>query len=201
MGLIERALDRLQWIAERLIILAFAIMVLSILATVFTRNISISITWFEELSRFMMIWLVGLGFAVALRAGMLSGAEIALIYLPTKAARAAVFAAKLIVLIISVLVLKSGWALLSHLHTSGQMASNLQVPMTWVYFGLWLGFFLTIVFTAGSLLLETLGHRDLMARSFAASATAQSASSLDDETSDILSEVVSADPKAVEERK
>lgn len=191
MLLLETALNRLQWIAERLIILAFAIMVLSILATVFTRNVSISITWFEELSRFMMIWLVGLGFAVALRAGMLSGAEIALIYLPRKLTRIAITGAKLVVLGVSALVLKSGWDLLVHLDRSGQMASNLQIPMTWVYFGLWLGFLLAVVFTTGSLVLEVFGRKDLMARSFAASVSGPSSTGFKEDSADILSEVVS----------
>ncbi len=193
MILLEKFLDALQWVAERIIILAFAVMVLAILATVFTRNISISITWFEELARFMQIWFVGLGFAVALRAGMLSGAEIMLRLLPRRVAKIAVNTAKFLILVISVMVLLSGWTLLAHITDSGQVSSNLQIPMTWVYLGLWLGFGLTAVFVAGSLVLEIGGRKDLLARRFASAAAPLSASEMDAQAGQILAEVSSGE--------
>ncbi|WP_422372234.1 TRAP transporter small permease [Hoeflea sp.] len=186
---LARSLDGLQWMAERIIIIAFAIMVLAITGAVFSRNLSVSITWFEELARFMQVWFVGLGLAVATRRGLLSGAEVVLAVLPPKAVRVILLVAKISILITALTVAVTGWPLLERIWISGQTASNIRISMTWVYIGLWLGFVLTAIFVAGSLILEVFGHRDTFATSFAASALQTPEAALDEEARALLQDV------------
>lgn len=156
-----------EYVAERLVMLVFGVMVTAICISVVTRNTGISIPWLEELARFMQIWTIGLGFALALRKGLLSGTEIILFLLPTRVARAAVIAVKIAMLIMSGLMLKVSLPLIEQLFKTNQLSSSLQFPVVYIYLGLYTGFAMSALFILTSLVSNVYGQDDSLDRTFA----------------------------------
>ena len=167
-GFVDRAVDRIAWVAERVVIVTFGVMVIAVLASVFTRNISVPVTWLEEMSRYMQIWFVSVGFALALRKGMLAGTEVLLKLLPDRMTKAVVILVKLGMLAISVLMLVAATPLIEHLIRTGQESPNLRIPIVLVYLGIYSGFALAVVFILSSLLTNLRGRRDDLDKTFLA---------------------------------
>ena len=163
---IESAVERIEKVAEQVVIWTFGVMVIAVLITVLTRNISIPVTWLEELSRYMQIWFVSVGFALALRKGMLAGTEVVLKSLPEKTATVVIYVSKCIMLVISILMVLGGTRLIKHLFASMQLSPNMRIPIVWIYLGIYTGFVLTIVFLATSLLINIAGRKDEMDKTF-----------------------------------
>ena len=158
--------DRLEKLTEIIITICFSIMVLAILVGVFTRNINFPITWLEELSRYLQIWFVSLGFAVALRKGMLFGTEIILKNLTPKIAVVVVFINKILMMLTSLYFLHFSNQLIRHLISTGQRSANLRIPIVCIYMGIYLGFVLAFIFLLVSLLLNLIGEKDGIDRTF-----------------------------------
>jgi len=158
--------DRLEKITKIIITMCFSIMVLAILVGVFTRNINFPITWLEELSRYLQIWFVSLGFAVALRKGMLFGTEIILKNLTPKIAAVVVFLNKILMMLTCIFFLYFSNQLIHHLISTGQRSANLRIPIVWIYIGIYLGFVLAFIFLLVSLLLNLVGEKDGIDRTF-----------------------------------
>lgn len=158
--LFQKLTNLLEKIAEILIIVMFAIMVISILITVLTRNITISIVWLEELARYMQIWFISLGFAVALRKGLLTSTDIFLKFLPKTMKKAMVYLNKIFIIIISLLLCGSGIPFIKHLAQRGQLSAMLRIPMAWIYSALIVGFSLSALFALSSVITSLYGERD-----------------------------------------
>ncbi|MCR4265201.1 TRAP transporter small permease [Nitratireductor sp. ZSWI3] len=156
-----------EYIAVKVMILAFAIMVISIVGAVVSRNTGISVPWFEELARYMQIWTIGVGFALALRKGLLSGSEILLFLLPRSVAKAAVFVTKVSMLFVSGFLLKVSLPLIGHLYSTYQLSPILGLPIIFVYLGLYTGFALSVLFLVTSLIANLHGRSDQLDLTFA----------------------------------
>ena len=163
---IERIVVRIERVAEQIVIWTFTVMVFAVLATVVTRNIAIPVTWLEELSRYMQIWFVSVGFALALRKGMLAGTEVVLKVLPSAVKRIVVYASKAIMLVISVLIVVGGSQLIRHLFATNQLSPNMRIPIVWIYLGIYSGFILAIIFLASSILSNVSGYSDELDKTF-----------------------------------
>lgn len=163
---IERIVEKIEKVAEQLVIWTFGVMIIAVLFTVLTRNISIPVTWLEELSRYMQIWFVSVGFALALRKGMLAGTEVVLKSLPEKAAGVVIYVSKVIMLTISILMVLGGNRLIQHLFVSMQRSPNMRIPIVWIYLGIYTGFILAIIFLATSLLVNLTGRKDELDKTF-----------------------------------
>nr|CAD6438732.1 TRAP transporter small permease [Rhizobium sp. Q54] len=156
-----------EYIATRIMIVAFAVMVIAIVGAVVSRNTGISVPWFEELARYMQIWTIGVGFAVALRRGLLSGSEILLFLLPRSVAKAAVLVTKLSILLVSAILLTVSLPLLGHLYGTYQLSPILGLPIFYVYLGLYTGFGLSVLFLVTSLVANIYGRNDSLDLTFA----------------------------------
>ncbi len=165
---VERVVGGIEWLAERIVIISFAVMVIADLTSVFTRNINFPVTWLEELARYMQIWFVGLGFALALRKGLLAGSEMLLKILPDTISYWLIILCKIGMLVISVLFLVSGSHLIEHLISTGQESPNMRFPIVYVYMGIYSGFILSIIFLLSSLLSNFFGKADNLDRTFKA---------------------------------
>jgi TRAP-type C4-dicarboxylate transport system permease small subunit len=168
LGIIDRVVCRLEWAAERVVMITFGTMVLAVLVSVFTRNISIPVTWLEELSRYMQIWFVSIGFALALRKGLLAGSEVVLKMLPAQVSKWVITLCKIFMLVISVLLLVTGFQLIMHLLNTGQESPNMRIPIVYVYLGIYSGFVLAVVFLISSLLFNLQGRKDQLDKTFLA---------------------------------
>lgn len=156
-----------DYIAERIIIIAFAVMVVAIVGAVISRNTGISVPWFEELARYMQIWTIGVGFALALRRGLLSGSEILLFLLPRPLAKVGVLVTKVSMLFVSVFLLKVSFPLIDHLLGTSQLSPILGLPIIFVYLGLYLGFALSVLYLVTSLVSNLYGRKDQLDLTFA----------------------------------
>jgi len=163
---VNSLVDRIAWFAEKIVIITFGIMVLAVLASVFTRNISIPVTWLEELSRYMQIWFVAIGFALALRKGMLAGTEVIIKLLPESISNRLIIVCKLLMLVICLLLLNSSTPLINHLINTGQKSPNMLIPIVWVYGGIYFSFILAAVFLVASLYSNFHGQRDELDKTF-----------------------------------
>ncbi len=164
--LVNTIVDRIAWFAEKIVIITFGIMVLAVLASVFTRNISIPVTWLEELARYMQIWFVAIGFALALRKGMLAGTEVIIKLLPESISNRLIIVCKLLMLVICLLLLNSSTPLINHLINTGQKSPNMLIPIVWVYGGIYFSFILAAVFLVASLYSNFHGQRDELDKTF-----------------------------------
>ena len=164
----------LERIARAIIGVAFSVMVLAILVSVLTRNIRISVTWLEELARYLQVWFVGIGFAVALRKGQLAGTEVILKKLRQPVARVVVLANKILMLAVSILMLVTGRQLITHTLSTGQLSPNLRIPIFFAYLGLYLAFIFSAFFLVSSIFTGLRGQKDELDLTF------EPASELDD---------------------
>ncbi len=166
LSFINHVIDQIVWVAEKIVIVTFGVMVIAVLISVFTRNISITVTWLEELSRYMQIWFVSIGFALALRKGMLAGTEVVLKFLPEKITKWIIIACKILMLIICILLLNSGTPLIKHLVMTGQESPNMRIPIIYIYLGIYSGFILSAIFLAASLISNCFGQKDELDKTF-----------------------------------
>lgn len=173
---IETLSRHLERIAKAIIGIAFFLMVIAILVSVFTRNFNISVTWLEELARYLQVWFVGIGFAVALRKGQLAGTEVVLKKLQPRVAKIVVLINKVVMLGVSVLMLVTGRHLIGHTLTTRQLSANLQIPIVFAYLGLYLAFVFAVFFIVSSIITGLRGEKDELDLTF------EPASELDDAT-------------------
>ncbi len=164
--LVNTIVGRIAWFAEKIVIITFGIMVLAVLASVFTRNVSIPVTWLEELARYMQIWFVSIGFALALRKGMLAGTEVIIKLLPESISSRLIIICKLLMLVICMLLLNVSTPLINHLVNTGQKSPNMLIPIVWVYFGIYSSFILAAIFLIASLLSNLYGKKDELDKTF-----------------------------------
>ena len=166
--IVERVVSWIEWLAEKIVIITFGIMVIAVLISVFTRNINFPVTWLEELARYMQIWFVGIGFALALRKGLLAGSEMVLKMLPETLRKWTILFCKISMLGICVLFLTSGSHLLEHLIKTGQESPNMRIPIVYIYMGIYSGFILSMIFLLSSLFSNWHGKKDQLDKTFLA---------------------------------
>ena len=148
---VNKIADGIEKIAQWFVAAALAAMLTTVLIGVFTRNMSISITWLEELSRYFQVWFVSIGISLSLRRGELAGTELFVKVLPKKIKRAVLIMTKFLMLGFSIMMLYYGRELLGHLIRTGQRSPNLRIPMYYAYSGIYAGFILIAFFIIVSL--------------------------------------------------
>lgn len=159
---IDRIADRIERIAQHTVTILLAAMLTTVLAGVFTRNIHISITWLEELSRYFQIWFVSIGISLSLRRGELAGTELLVKALPPGLRKIVLIFTKCVMLGFSLIMLYYGQQLLGHLIRSGQLSPNLQIPIYLAYLGIYVGFILILFFLLVSLLHNFCSQEDAL---------------------------------------
>ena len=150
-NIIEGTARILEKVAKWIVIVCILGIVFSILYGIITRNMSVSVTWLEELSRYMQVWFVSVGVALAARIGNLPGTEFIQTLVNDTWKMVIQVSVQVIMLIFSVLMLVFGAPLMRHLIKSGQKTPNLDMPIVFAYLGLYFGFFLFIVFVSANI--------------------------------------------------
>ncbi len=137
----KKILGFLQKIENFIMAASFIVMTLSAFGQVINRNvIGMGIAWFEELSRYSMVYMGLLGTEVGLR----DGTQIAITALvdkfPLVPKRLAAVFAKIVTLVFSSIVFYCSFELLEKQITFGQHSPGLQIPMYLPYIALPLSF-------------------------------------------------------------
>jgi len=117
-----------------LIGLLLAGMVIIVFSNVIFRYfLNAAIAWSDEVSRFMLIWLVFLGAVIAYMRNDHLGLDILLKYLPPLASRLLVVLADLLVLFILVVMTQGGLNMTMDSFASGWVSAAVSMPYGFVY--------------------------------------------------------------------
>lgn len=134
-------LRRLQKVEDSILVWTFIIMVLASFAQVINRNIvHAGVSWFEELSRYCMVYMA----LLAAEAGLRDGTQISVTALTDRLRGVPAVLlrviSKLVVIVFSAVCFVGSFAVLQTQIASGQISPGLKLPMVVPYFALPLSF-------------------------------------------------------------
>lgn len=104
-----------------------------------------SITWTEEASRYMFIWLIFLSIGIGFRDNKHISIDVVVDFLPASIQKLIKQIVYLFILGFSFLFVWEGYILVLQMQMFGQTSANLQLPMWWVYLSLPVGFLLAAI--------------------------------------------------------
>jgi len=124
--------DRMnRWIFN-LIAVIFGLISLLTIFQVFARYILKNpLVWSEELSRYLMIWIVFLGTAIALRKGLLISVEVIQQLVPKMVKKVLEVITVLVNLVLLFILIKYGFGIMTNL--VGQTTGAMDIPVAWTY--------------------------------------------------------------------
>ena len=153
----KKTLQFLQALEKWIIVIAFAIMVIACFIQVVNRNIfRIPVSGFEEAAKYSMVYMVLLGTELGLRDGTQISIQGVVDKLPVKVRKIIRVLARIIVIVFSAVMTKSGWAMVMKQAKIGQTSPGLGIPMYIPYFALVLGFGLITIVQSGYLIKQCL---------------------------------------------
>ncbi|WP_203553618.1 TRAP transporter small permease [Bacillus sp. B15-48] len=144
----KRLLEKLDNIEIYILNIAFPLMVLFIfLATVF-RYLGIgSITWAEEASRYLMIWLAFAGIGLGFKHNAHLGLSFVVNLLPKPLQKAAYYLRAVLIILFGGIVFYYSYLVVVSQMNNGQLSPSLGIPVWSVYASLLLGSALIVIRT------------------------------------------------------
>jgi TRAP-type transport system small permease protein len=139
---VRRALGQL--VGGLLIILLIALITVSTMQIVWRYLLQHSLSWSEELARFMFVWVVTLGAAVAFNSGSHITIDLFIKWLPRVPRIATQWAGRLVMMGIWLIVAVTTLQLLPIVNL--QRSPALGLPMGWAYLAVLVGTLLTLAF-------------------------------------------------------
>ncbi|MBO8141282.1 MAG: TRAP transporter small permease [Firmicutes bacterium] len=134
----ERVSDALDRVARALVAVLVAVMSIVLIAQVFFRFVlQNSLSWSEELSRYLFVWVSMLGAGIALRQHFHPGLTLVVDRLPPRARAAVKVLAQLLVLALLIVVIREGYEL--GRMNAWQRSPAMGIPMTYPYAAVWVG--------------------------------------------------------------
>jgi TRAP-type C4-dicarboxylate transport system permease small subunit len=92
-----------------------------------------SLAWYEEVSRFLLIWIVFLGAVIAFIKGDHLGIDVIFMVLRPRYQRIVAVIADALVLVCLAVMFQGGWDMAIDSLESGWVASSVPIPYGWVY--------------------------------------------------------------------
>jgi TRAP-type C4-dicarboxylate transport system permease small subunit len=131
-------LRRVRLIVEKILSWIVAVLLVGMSLVVFTNVIlryffGMTIGWYEELSRFLLIWIVFLGAVIAFFKGDHLSLDIVLKIIKPKARRVVSAVADLLVVAALLIMIQGGFAMALDSLASGWIASSIPIPYGYVY--------------------------------------------------------------------
>jgi len=131
---------------EALIVLLMAVMTVLIVVQIFMRYVvQESLTWSEELARYVFVWATYLGVAYGVKKNAHICVEAATMYLPARVKAVVYLVAQFIFLLFAALVVKEGFVLSMKIFKFGQSSAALGMPMGIIYLAPTVGFALVFI--------------------------------------------------------
>ena len=115
---------------------------------------SASLTWSEELARYMFIWLVYFSVSYTARRDKHIKIEAALMIYPKKVRPYIEILSEILVLAFSIFIVFTAWDVGNKISASGQHSPALGIPMYFVYIAPFIGFILTAFRTLQNLIVR-----------------------------------------------
>ncbi len=139
--MLKKVLNNLQKIENTILVVTFVVMVISFFLQVVNRNIvKQSVSWFEELSRYCMMYMVFLATEAGLRDGTQISVTTVTDKLPLKVRNVVLLVARTLVVVFALVIFVTSFDLLKIQIRSGQLSPALKIPMIVPYFALTLSF-------------------------------------------------------------
>ena len=131
---------------ESLIVLLMAAMTVLIIVQIFMRYVvQESLTWSEELARYIFVWATYLGVAYGVKKNAHICVEAVTAYLPARIKEITYIVAQVIFLLFAALVVKEGFVLSMKIFRFGQSSAALGMPMGVIYLAPTVGFALVFI--------------------------------------------------------
>lgn len=141
---ILKGIDSINKVLGYVVALILIVMSIVITMQVFSRFVlKDSLEWSEELSRYLMIWLIFLAAALALRKKSLIGVEAVSERLTFKAKRILKTGVHTVNIVFFILLMKFGIEMLTHV--SAQMSPAMKIPMLYPYAAIPVGAFFLLL--------------------------------------------------------
>jgi TRAP-type C4-dicarboxylate transport system permease small subunit len=130
--------ERISRVMDKTLSYVVAVLLAAMSFTVFGNVVcryflDASLAWYEEVSRFLLIWIVFLGAVIAYIKGDHLGIDVLLIFLPPRPRQTVVVAADLLVLLALAIMFQGGWEMAMDSLASGWVAASVPIPYGWVY--------------------------------------------------------------------
>jgi TRAP-type C4-dicarboxylate transport system permease small subunit len=128
---ISKVLDKsLSWFVALLLLAMSAIVFGNVISRYF---LDFTLGWYEEVSRFLLIWIVFLGAVIALIRGDHLGIDVLFLFLPPRVCRFVVVLGDFLVLLALAVMFWGAWLMAMDSLASGWVASSIPIPYGWVY--------------------------------------------------------------------
>ncbi|MBN2370074.1 MAG: TRAP transporter small permease [Vicinamibacteria bacterium] len=128
---VSRIMDRtLSYVAALLLAMMAGIVFSNVICRYF---LNASLYWYEEVSRFLLLWIVFLGAVIAYIRGDHLGIDVLLIILPPRAKKAVIVLADFMVMVALLILFQGGWAMAADSLASGWVASSVPIPYGYIY--------------------------------------------------------------------
>ncbi len=158
-SLFARLNDRLLAICKGLIIAIVAVLAVILIAAVFYRfALDNAISWSEEGSKYLMVWLTFLGAPIALRHAAHINIDLLVKLFPPRGRQAFYLGINMIIIATMGVMLVKGWAFAEL--GARQVASSFNFSMVWMYIAIPIGSALTSLVAIELALKAVLGIAD-----------------------------------------
>ncbi len=128
---ISRVMDKtLSYVVAVLLVAMSGIVFGNVISRYFLDT---TLGWYEEVSRFLLIWIVFLGAVIALIKGDHLGIDLLSSIFPERICRMIVILADFLVLLALAVMCKGAWDMAIDSLQSGWVASSVPIPYGWVY--------------------------------------------------------------------
>jgi TRAP-type C4-dicarboxylate transport system permease small subunit len=128
---VSRGIDRsLSYVVALMLVLMSGTVFGNVICRYF---LDASLAWYEEVSRFLLIWIVFLGAVIAYIRGDHLGIDVLLIFLPARYKQIVIVAADVLVLAALAVMFQGGWVMTEDSLSSGWVASSVPIPYGYVY--------------------------------------------------------------------
>lgn len=137
-----------------LVILLSVMSIVIFIQVIMRRVFGNSLTWSEELARYLFIWTVYLGISYGVKMRKHIKIDAALLIFPKKLRPFVCIVGDVILLCFSTFIIFTSFRLFIKIKLLGQVSAALQIPMWVVYMAPFVGFVLTFFRTAQTILLR-----------------------------------------------
>ena len=135
---LKEVLLRIQGSVEKVVNVVAAALLVMMSITVFTNVIfryflNAAIAWYEEVSRFLLIWIVFLGAVLAYIRKDHLGLDVILHYLKPRPKQVVILLSDFLVIVALGLMVQGGFVMALDSLASGWVAASVPIPYGWVY--------------------------------------------------------------------
>ena len=140
MNTVKKFLNNIE---EFIVVPLVGVMVAVIILQVFFRYVlKQSLSWSEELARYLMVWVTFVGASIGVKRGAHVGVEALVLALPKKAQAVVKYLGIIISIVFCIVVLRASLGIVHRQIVSHQVSPAMRIPMWWAYAAIPLGTFL-----------------------------------------------------------